>query len=741
MHRNLRIILGGLAGLAVLGAVALDIGIRTTPLPAGINLPPFSTPRLADIRGRVFSVAGTKSARESEPLTLRTMGDWLPLATVAIEDHRFWQHRGMDFHAMLGAAWRNVRNGRIISGASTITQQLIKNASQRTERTFSAKVYETFASARLERDRDKKKILTAYLNRLDYGNRRIGPEAAARAYFGKSASDLSLPEAIFLAGLPQSPARLNPWKNPAGALARYERNVRWMGALKQLPEGTSVAVLLNNPPQVSRHDPPDEAPHFSQLTWHRHPADAKSLIGKMPMPRIGTTLDLDLQRPVENLLRQHLAALAPFGVGDAAVVVIENSSGHVLALACAGDPKRAAINSATEPRSCGSTLKPFLYLSAIENRRMTASTLLPDTPDAITGEYRDYDPQNYSKHYFGPVRLREALGNSLNVPAVVALSKLGARETFDTLRGWGLDFPQSFDAYGAGFILGNAQVSLLDLAAAYASLARGGNAWRAKLTPRDPIESRPMASPEACAIITDILCDNQARLLSFGNASPLHLEQRTAVKTGTSSGFRDGWCVGFNGKHTVAVWAGNLNGKPMAELLAVRSAAPLWAAVMRHLYAKGDTPVSDPKESDSLRRIEVAAETGLIPRAGEKTLREWFLTDTEPVASAETFYRDGGLILPEEYAVWCASPHNRLGATVPTQDFKILFPRDGMVFEFNPHLPDGQQVMPLQSTAKNCQWFLNGKKLAGPVIPLKPGEWHLVATEEGKSAAVRYVVQ
>jgi penicillin-binding protein 1C len=183
-------------------------------------------------------------------------------------------------------------------------------------------------------------------------------------------------------------------------------------------------------------------------------------------------------------LREHLSATAALGVGDAAMVVIENSTGAVRALACAGDPRRSALNSAIEPRSCGSTLKPFLYLAAIDQRKLTAASLLPDTPDAISGEYRDYDPQNYSKRYLGPVRVREALGSSLNVPAVFALSQIGARDTFEYLRKWGLNFPGSFDEFGAGFVLGNAPVRLLELAGAYVGLARGGEVWIRSSSPR-----------------------------------------------------------------------------------------------------------------------------------------------------------------------------------------------------------------------------------------------------------------
>jgi len=730
MRRRVRIVVGFLLVLAA-GATGLELAIRSTPLPPGIDQPPPDTPALRDVRGRIFFIVPTDTARESLPLPLREMGRWLPLATVAIEDHRFPTHGGVDFHALFGAAWRNARHGKVISGASTITQQLVKNTSHPRHRTLSVKIYESLAAARLERIWNKKKILEAYMNRLDYGNRRIGPVAAARAYFGKSPADLSLAEAIYLAGLPQSPMRLNPWKNPSGALTRYQHNVSRLAAMGLLPDGVDVVSLRNHPPQIEQHDPPVQAVQFAGMV--------------LKSSSTQTTLDLDLQQVAERLLREHLADVGPQGVGDAAVVIVENATGNVRALACAGKRQHSAINSALEPRSCGSTLKPFLYLAAIDHRQMTAATILPDTPDAITDEYRDYDPQNYSNRYHGPVRLREALGNSMNVPAVVTLSKIGARDTFNKLGQWGLNFPQSFDDYGAGFILGNARVCLLDLAGAYAGLARSGEAWSPRITPRDAIESRIVASPEASAIITDILCDNTARALSFGTASPLHLEQRTAVKTGTSSGFRDGWCVGFNGRHTVAVWAGNLDGKPMGELLAVRSAAPLWASLMRHLYTLGDQPVPTPVETSGLRCVVIATETGLLPRPGEPVLNEWFLAGTEPTKNAADQYANATLQLPQEYAAWCASPQNHLRARAGGGLLKIVFPRDGAVFELNPYLAPGKQMVHLTASEKNCEWQINNGPRQpaedGPRVMMEKGEWVVRAFRGDQVAETRFRVE
>jgi penicillin-binding protein 1C len=729
--------------LASLLAVALLAGlteylIRNTGPPATLDQPPTCTPVVADIRGRAIAVLATPLARESYPVGLKEMGKWLPMVTVGIEDARFWNHHGLDLRAAARAFLRNLRNGRVISGASTITQQLIKLSSDRNARTLSGKIRETFAALHLERRWDKRKILETYINRLDYGNRRIGPAAGAQAYFGKAPRELSLSEAIFLAGLPQAPTRLNPWSNLQAALKRYRQNVARLAKAHLLPAGATVESLLKNPPHIGRFEPPSDATHFARMVEERFQSRPSNGTAE---GQIVTTLDLDLQRVVSRLVREHLSATAGIGVGDAAVVIIENATGAIRALVSVGDAGHTFINAAMEPRSCGSTLKPLLYLSAIDKRKLTAASLLPDTPDAISEQYRDYDPQNYSRRHLGPVRVREALGSSLNVPAVFVLSRVGARQTFEFLRAWGLNFPGTFDSYGAGFILGNAPVRLLELAGAYAALARGGMFWPPRLTAKDPVESHRLASTQACAIIADILCDNRARVASFGTSSPLNLPERTAVKTGTSSGFRDGWCVGFNADRTVAVWAGNLDDRPMREALAIRSAAPLWARIMMSLYAVGDRPWPQLEESRSLHALNVAAETGLLPRPNEPIVREWFLSGTVPLQHASVLYTDGAVSLPAEYHAWCTEPHNALRATAEKHALKILFPKDGATFTVNPAMSEAQQMLPLQSSLPQCEWFLNGEKIIRPLIPLERGRWTLTARAQGEVAVSHYVVE
>jgi penicillin-binding protein 1C len=487
-----------------------------------------------------------------------------------------------------------------------------------------------------------------------------------------------------------------------------------------------------------RNDPPRFAPHFVDAVVAQNPG----LRGT-----VRTTLDLDLQVAVERLARSHLSALNRHDITQAAVVVLENATGAIRAMVGSENYAASQINGATQPRSCGSTLKPFVYLEAIDKHLFTAASLLPDTPDAIRNEYADYDPQNYSHHYFGPVRLREALGCSLNVPAVFVLSQLGARSTFHQLQKWGFNFPQGLDDYGAGFVLGNAETRLVDLAAAYAGLARGGTAMRAKFLASEHRPLTRIASREATAIITDILCDNEARQKSFGLRSPLSFEQPVAAKTGTSSGFRDTWTIGFDKEHTVAVWAGNFDGRPMRDTFAVRAATPLWAAIMQELLRR-DHPLDPPAQNEKLLRREVCKTTGLLPsRFSAATMNELFLVGTEPSDdSADYFGSDGKLLLPDAYARWCSSGDNTIGAHLRS-DFRIISPPPNARYQIDPVLPASQQMVELTAACgRDVEWFVNGQQVTperdGRVFwQLAAGEWNMRAVSRGKFAEARIIVE
>jgi penicillin-binding protein 1C len=721
-------------GIAVVAAAA-GLLIWWLPLPNELQGPVAGTLILLDDQGREIAEVASPEARVQIPLPLSEMGEWLPRVTVALEDHRFYEHTGIDWRATAAACIRNLQSGRVVSGGSTITQQLVKLALNRRRRSWLDKLYEAILAWKLERRWSKDRILAEYLNRCSFANRRLGPEAAARAYFGKPARNLTLPEAVFLAGLPQAPTRLNPWRYPDLTQRKFARSVDRLAQRGVITP--AQRALLSQPPAIARRfDPPPLARHFVDAVRFLHP----KIRGK-----VHTTLDLDLQAKAERMLRTHLDTLNRSDISEAALVILDNATGAVRAMVGSSNYETSQINGALRPRSCGSTLKPFAYLAAIDRRLLTAASLLPDTPDAIRSEYSDYDPQNFSHHYLGPVRLREALGCSLNVPAIVALSRVGARSAFYELRRWGFNFPENLEDYGAGFILGNARIRLIDLAAAYAGLARGGLAMPAKLVASEYCPITRIASAEATEIITDILCDNEARRKSFGMNSPLAFEERVAGKTGTSSGFRDAWTVGFDKEHTVAVWAGNFDGRPMRDTLAVRSAAPLWAAVIRELL-RNDHRIDPP--SVNLVRCEICAVTGLLPsRFSTGKVPELFLRGTEPTKdSASWFSPEGKLLLPSQYAAWCSGSDNTLGAmTVPEP--RIVNPLANSKYEIDPELPRAQQMIELTATIGNdVQWYVNGL----PVRPerdgrflwqLAPGEWDVRATGRNGTAEEKITVE
>ena len=722
--------------------ISFGLWCWSLPLPGELTEPLQGTLTLLDCHDRVIAEIGSTQARLQHPVPLAKMGRWLPRVTVALEDHRFYEHGGVDFHSTFGALAHDVTSRRIVSGGSTITQQLVKIAERRQGRSWFAKLREAIIAWKLDRQWSKTQILEAYLNRVHYGNLRLGVEAAAESYFGKTAEELTLAEAVYLAGLPQAPTRFNPWRFPEEANRRYARSLARLAQLGVIDTGQQK-LLAQSAPDVLHSGLKHLAPHFVDAVLAENP----HLSG-----RVRTTLDLDLQETAEHLVRAHLQSLLRPDITNAAVVVIDNATGAVRAMVGSADYKACQVNGSLMPRSCGSTLKPFIYLAAIDRRLLTAASILPDTQDAISDKYGDYDPQNYNNRYLGPVRVREALGCSLNVPAVVTLGKIGARQAFFDLQKWGFQFSRGLDEYGAGFILGNAEIRLLDLGGAYADLARGGVAIKPAFLPSVHHPARTVASRDATAIITDVLCDNGARERTFGNHSPLMFEERIAAKTGTSSGFRDVWTVGFNKDHTVAVWAGNMDGRPMQETLAVKTAAPLWAAMMRQLLQK-DRPLDSVQTGGGLVRCDVGKLTGLLPSdPGEATVSELFLRGTEPaMTDADAFQVIDGRkhpVLPQEFAAWCRSPHNYLDAIAVSQATPaITSPKPGAKFEISTALPPSQQMLELAaSVERGVEWFVNGKKVSPQtdgrfLWQLQPGEWQVTAVAAGQSTSSSFIVE
>ena len=720
------------------------IGVRTANIPRSLTLPVTGTPVLLDCNGLPLARLASAEARMQAPVRLDQMSPWLATATLALEDHRFQQHHGVDWHALLSASWRNLKAGHAVSGGSTLTQQLIKRASPPAARTLLVKWREFCAATAYEQTHSKDEILERYLNTVDYGNRLLGVEAASQNYFGQSARDLAPQQAVFLAGLVQAPSRFNPWTRPEQAADRYHRSVARLVELGIIKD--EERSFWQTPPTVQPRQPwPGElqAPHFiAQIKARLKTAQTSS---NRP---VKTTLNLPLQQQVQALVSQRLQSLSPEGVEHASVVVLDHRTGAVRAWVGSGGwmYPDGQMDGVVTPRSAGSTLKPFLYLDALDLRLITASTLLPDTPDAVRNLFPDYDPRNFDERFWGPVRVREALANSLNVPAVVTLARVGPRRAAHFMEECGVKLARGFDTYGAGLILGNAEVRLLDLAAAYGLFANGGRIAAPRLLESDPLRHSRVAHPESVAILADILSDDEARRKSFGPFSSLAFEGHSIpAKTGTSSGFRDAWTLGMTGHHVVGVWMGNFSGKAMKQVASVTGPAPLWHEIIE-LLIKSDPDMADDLAGMKVERHPVCRLTGLRPCPLSLAVRqEWFLPGTAPQSDASAHFVAGTaespaqVLLPEAYAVWCQSSHNYLGALATATTLSIAQPRNGAVFEIDPHLPAARQQMELIAIGVDVKaalkWRVDGETLTAPngnptLWPIVAGN-HLVEVSDG----------
>lgn len=692
------------------------LGISFVPLPRGITEPPASGLEFLDRHGRTL-----RELRDGQEQFSRTAAEGeiptvLMQATLAAEDQRFWSHNGVDWRATLRAAWQLVRNGRIVSGGSSITQQLVKLAAPR-PRTFRTKLIEAAQALRLEREWDKPRILAAYLNRLDYGNLRAGSDAAARHYFDKAPADLSAAEAAFLAGLPQAPSRLNPRARFAGAKRRQEWILGRMHALGWLTSEDYTRALAE-PVQLAPPRREFAAPHFVDLLLEREPPDTSR------PQRVTTTLDLELNRFVEQTLRSQLARLREQQVGNGAAVVLDNRTGAVLALVGSEDyfaPAAGQVNGAWAPRSAGSTLKPFTYALAFE-RGATPASIVADVPCEFSTATGVFAPVNYDRHCHGPVRHRLALANSLNIPAVRVLDELGGAAVLHArLRACGLTtLTQPAEHYGLGLTLGNAEVRLLELANAYACLARLGEwrPWRLLEGAGDYKSPTRVISREAAWLVADVLADNRARALAFGLETPLRFDFPVACKTGTSTDYRDNWAVGYTPEFTVAVWAGNFDGSPMRGVSGVTGAGPVLHTIFQNLRTRFGTTWFEPPTGWVQR--EVHPLTGkLVTEDARRSLtkdfaavREWFPPDRlPPVSSAADFDASGRVLLPSEYRAWFQSGDNGFGdrvalATRPQfTSLRVLSPVPGTVFYLDPDLPDSARRIALHASGgRECRW-------------------------------------
>lgn len=776
--RRWRVVAAGLGAL-----IAAAIWLRCAPIPAellaGVDQP---STVIRDRHGKVLYEALGSDGSRVKPLDADHLPPVLVNATLAAEDRRFYSHAGVDPIALLRAARHDLVEGQIVEGGSTISQQVAKLLILRHEGThrrgWRAKIREMTLALRLEHRFTKREILALYLNLAAYGNQAAGAGRASQMYFGVDPSMLTPAQAAFLAALPQRPTAFNPWKNLASARNRQQAVLRRMSEAGSLTteryrEARDERLALT--PRVGAFD----APHFVEMVRAAQPSGGV----------IRTTLDLDLQRDVEGIVAHNRPSLVAHNAMNVAVVVLDNRSGEWLAWEGSGNYTDAAhggaINGPLVPRQPGSALKPFTYALAFEQGHDPA-TVLPDIPSHFPTAQPGvlYSPRNYDGRYRGPLRARVALAGSENVPAVALASDVGIPTLMRFLNRAGLStFTRTPSYYGLGLTLGDAEVRLDELVAAYSAFARGGVFVEptAILPPEggsylpSGVERR-LVSERTAFWITDILSDAEARAYIFGRGGDLEFPFPVAAKTGTSQAYHDNWTVGYTREVTVGVWVGNFDRTPLRGSSGVTGAGPIFHAVMLAAQSRvagaGDEPVL--KAPADLHEVTICALSGERASAScPSRIKEWLPAgDDAPPCSWHHDSDEGVLtIYPPEFRAWEASvsasaapaaldaPRAPLAHRASTSALRssvdrsltIASPPDGAVYSVDPTLRREFQALPLRAVTDRrtvLRWSVDGAPV-GMAPSDQPLSWPLAvgthrieaADAEGRRASTSVVVR
>lgn len=788
MTRRRRIGIGLAAASAVIAAAAW---VRLGPLPAGfVEIAEPTSTLVVDRYGETLYESRSRFGTRGAALRADALPDTLVFATLAAEDARFFSHSGVDPVAIARAGWKNIRTWRRAEGGSTISQQVVKLLLRRRNQTanrqwsmanerrgWTSKIHEAILAERLEHQLSKREILALYLNLAPYGNQVDGAERASLEYFGRSAASLTPAEAAFLAALPQQPGRYNPRadatraRNRQLAILRIESERGWLSP-------ADLATAQKERLSLAAASTSSLAPHFVQRIL-ASPAAAGAR-------RIETTLDAALQRAVEGIIAARRPALDQHHAANVAVVVLDNARHEWLAWEGSGNYGDAAsggsIDGVTSPRQPGSALKPFTYAAALE-RGVLPSRVLADVPSQYPTAQAGvmYRPRNYDGQFRGPMLLRHALAGSENVPAVALASDVGIPAIAQLLRRAGVStLTRDADYYGLGLTLGNAEVRLDELTAAYASFAAGGIFAEpraiakvdAVTTATPSSSSSTLVSPRTAFWISNMLSDADARAFIFGRGGSLDFPFAAAVKTGTSTSYRDNWTIGFTREVTVGVWVGNFDRTPLHNSSGVTGAGPIFHDVMMAAVerVRGSSPAVDTgpiaAPTADLREIEICARSGL--RAGDacpSRATEWLPVDRDLPRCDWHFASDEGpvTVWPEIYREWAtkagyitaasdrraidaraATPAARSSSKARAGALSIASPLSGETFLIDPTLRAEFQSLPLRAIGASgaVEWAVDGAPIAADRWPLARGEHRITAKDAtGRTAGVTVTVR
>jgi penicillin-binding protein 1C len=661
-------------GVATASAVAVyNYYAQDLPAPGEIvkqTNEQFKTTRIYDRTGKVllYEIFDPQGGNRTV-VPLDQIPANLKNATVALEDRNFWTNPGFDWYGILRAAYTTLR-GEQVQGASTITQQLVKNVlippEERIVRdpfslaTYNRKAKELILSNEISRRYSKQQILEWYLNGNYYGNLAYGVDAAAEAYFGKHVQDLDLAECATLAAIPQYPA-LNPIDDPQEALKRRNIVLDQMYLQGYITEAQAIAAK-NEKMRVTPKQFDIRAPHF--VFYIRRMLE--DMYGPEMVYRGGltvyTTLDWNIQQTAEQVVRDQVAKLQADkrNVSDASVVVIQPSTGEIVGMVGSVDYFNrdidGQVNVAISPRQPGSSFKIFNYLTAFAQGYTAASVLMDVRTVFDDPGNPPYVPENYDRKYHGPVRLRVALASSFNIPAVKLIQQVGVKNVVNTAHRMGINTLNN-EKYGLALTLGGGEVTLLDMTYANSVLANGGLMAGVPVSPQekkpgyrelDPVgilkitdangkvlynftqpQTQRIVTPQLSYLMSDILSDNSARTPGFGSNSVLKLSRPAAVKTGTTSDWRDNWTIGYTPDYAVGVWVGNADNSEMEHISGVSGAGPIWHDIMEKIHQT--IPVHPFVEPPGMTRVEVCATSGLLPTPYcPERIKELFIAGTEP---------------------------------------------------------------------------------------------------------------
>lgn len=567
-------------------------------------------------------------------------------AIIAVEDKDFYNHPGFSIKAIGAAIIADVKRQELRFGGSTITQQLVKNVLLTHDKTFLRKYQEIILAAEIDRRYSKDEILEMYLNSVYFGEGAYGVGDAAQVYFGKGVSTLNLAQSVVLASLPVAPSRLSPISGD-----KEELKGRVQFVLSKMVEQAHIkddqrkeAEQTQLTYQTQKDMEPSHAAHFALMVKE----ELKRQFGEEKVSRSGfkvtTTLDLDWQTYAEDQVFNQVKKLASSKVSNGAAVVMDPKTGEVKALVGSYnwyDDKFGKVNIADTPRQPGSAFKPIVYTAGLEKRIITPATVLHDTPISIPqSDGQAYKPVNYDGRFRGDVLVRRALANSLNIPAVEVMQKVGVGSGLDMAKRLGITTLEDSSLYGLSLVLGSGEVKLLEMTGVYATFANGGIKAKpiliTKIDDKDGdrvftsgISANKVLDPEVAFLLSSILSDNNARAEVFGNA--LTISKPAAVKTGTTNDYKDSWTVGYTPSLAVGVWVGNNDNTPMDRIAGSLGAAPIWRNLMEKYLA--GTPIERFSPPTSIVQRSICRSNGLLltdnPATSSAQL-EYFLKGSEP---------------------------------------------------------------------------------------------------------------